>query len=113
MEKFPRALEGVGQRSKNLGGGAEKTAVKVNHTKESLQTRLIRRRRKISDGGGVLRKRVQARTRETVSQELGFRDGKLTLAQANHQAMSAAQLQDVREMLGSDPSSSGRCSWRS
>ena len=47
----------------------------------------------------MLRKRVQAGTGEAVSKELGFWDGKLTLAQANRQAMGAAQLQDVTEML--------------
>ena len=40
-----------------------------------------------------------AGTGEFVSKELGLRHGKLALAQANHQAMGRAQLQDVTEML--------------
>ena len=42
---------------------------------------------------------LQVQPGETVSQELGFRHGKLTLAQAYGQAMGAAQLQNVSEML--------------
>ena len=59
----------------------------------------IRRRRQIPDGGSVLLKRVEARASESMAQELGLRDGKLALAQTNHQAMGLAQLQDVSEML--------------
>ena len=73
--------------------------VKINHTKESLKSRFIRARRKILDGGGVLGQMMQAGTGESVSKELGLRHGKLTLAQVNCQAMGAAQLQDVTEML--------------
>ena len=51
------------------------------------------------DGGGVLGQRMKAGTGESVSKELGLRQCKLTLAQANSQAMGAAQLQDVTEML--------------
>ena len=47
----------------------------------------------------MLVKGVKAGTGETVSQELGFRRGKLTLAQAYGQAMGVPQLQDVTEML--------------
>ena len=61
-----------------------------------MEAGLIPRRRKIPDGGGVLRKGMQAGTGETVTQELGFRDCKLTLAQANRQAVGAAQLQESR-----------------
>ena len=82
-----------------MGSGAEKTTVKINHSKESLKTRFIRGRRKITNGRGVLGKRVKAGTGESVSQELGFRHSKLTLAQAYRQAMGVAQLQDVTEML--------------
>ena len=82
-----------------MGCGAEKTTVKINHTEESLKSRFICGRRKITNGGGVLGKGVKAGAGETVSQELGFRYGKLTLAQAYRQAMGAAQLQDVTEML--------------
>ena len=57
----------------------------------------------------MLWQRMQAGTGEVVAKELGLRHGKLALAQANCQAMGAAQLQDISEMLGSDPSSSGRC----
>ena len=73
--------------------------VKINHTEESLKSRHIRGRRKILDGRGVLGQRVKAGTGESVSKELGLRQGKLALAQANHQAMGTAQLQDVTEML--------------
>ena len=76
-----------------------KQRLKINHTKESLNTRFISGRRKIINGGGVLGKRVQAGTGESVSKKFGFRYGKLTLAQAYRKAMSAAQLQDVTEML--------------
>ena len=69
--------------------------VKINHSEESLKSRFICRRRKISDGGGVLGQRMQASTGESVSKELSLRHGKLTLAQA----IGAAQLQDVTEML--------------
>ena len=51
------------------------------------------------DGRGVLGQGVKAGTGESVSQELGFRHGELAFAQANRQAMGAAQLQDVMEML--------------
>ena len=47
----------------------------------------------------MLLKRVEARASESMAQELGLRDGKLALAQTNHQAMGLAQLQDVSEML--------------
>ena len=75
-----------------------------------MKSRFIRGQRKISDGGGVLWQRVKADTGESVSKELSLRHSKLALAQANRQAMGAAQLQDITEMLGSGPSSSGRCS---
>ena len=77
----------------------EKTTVNISHTKESLKSRFIRGRRKIFFGGGVFGQRMQAGTGESVSKELGLRHGKLALAQANRQAMGAAQLQDVTEML--------------
>ena len=64
-----------------------------------MKSRFIQGRRKILDGGGVLRKRMEARTGDMMAQELGLQDGKLTLAQAYHQAMGAAQLQDVSELL--------------
>ena len=80
------------QRSGENGG-------KINHTKESLKSRFICGRREIINGGGVLGKGVKAGAGETMAQELGFRDGEFTLAQAYCQAMGAAQLQDVREML--------------
>ena len=50
------------------------------------------------NGGGVLGKGVKAGAGEMVSQELGFRYGKLTLAQAYRQAMGAAQLQEMLNM---------------
>ena len=78
---------------------SEKSPVEINHIQKTLQSRFIRGRRKIRDGKGVLGKGVEAGAGETVSQELGFRYGKLTLAQAYRQAMGAAQLQDVPEML--------------
>ena len=86
----------------------EKTVVKINHTKELLQTRLVCGWRKLTDGGGVLGQRMEAGTGETVSKELCLRHGQLALAHADCQAMGAAQLQDVTEMPRSDPSS--RCS---
>ena len=64
-----------------------------------MKSRFILGRRKISDGGGVFGQRVQARTGEAVAKELSLRHGKLSLAQANCQAMGVAQLQDVTEML--------------
>ena len=73
--------------------------VKINQTKKSLKSRFIRGRRKILDGGGVLRYRMQAGTEEAVAKKLGLRHGKLALAQANRQAMGGTQLQDVSEML--------------
>ena len=45
----------------------------------------------------MLGQRVKASTGESVSKELGLRHGKLALAQANHQAVGVAQLQDVTE----------------
>ena len=51
------------------------------------------------NGGGVLGERMETGAGETTTQELSFGDGKLTLAQADCQAMGAAQLQDVLEML--------------
>ena len=51
------------------------------------------------DGGGVLGQRMQTRIGEAEAKELGLRHSKLTIAQANPQAMGAVQLQDVTEML--------------
>ena len=73
--------------------------VKINHTKESLKFWFVPGRRNISDGGGVLGQRMQAGAGEAMAKELGLRQGKLALAQANHQAMGATQLQGVLEML--------------
>ena len=70
-----------------------------NHTKESLKSRIIRGRREITNGGGVLGMGVKAGAGETVARELGFRYGEFTLAQAYRQAMGTAQLQYVFEML--------------
>ena len=47
----------------------------------------------------MLGKRMDARTGEAIARELGLRDGKLTLVQADPQAMGTAHLQDVSEML--------------
>ena len=47
----------------------------------------------------MLVKRMEARSGEAMTQELGLWDSKLTLAQADCQAMGMAQLQDVSEML--------------
>ena len=47
----------------------------------------------------MLGERMETGTGEVVSEELGLRNPKLTLAQANRQAMDSAQLQDVAEML--------------
>ena len=70
----------------------EKTVVEVNHTKESQKSRFIFRRRKISNGGGVLGKRMEAGTGEVVAEELSLGNSKLAFAQANCQAMDSAQL---------------------
>ena len=64
-----------------------------------MKYRFIRGRRKILDGGGMLRQRMQAGTGEGVSQELGLKHGKLALAQANCQVVDATQLQGILEML--------------
>ena len=64
-----------------------------------LKSRLIIGRRKIPNSGGVFRERVETRTGEAMTQELGLGDGKFTLTQANCQAMARAQLQDVSEAL--------------
>ena len=50
-------------------------------------------------GRGMLGKRMEAGTGEAMAKEIGLRDSKLTFAQANHQAMGTAQLQDFSEML--------------
>ena len=57
------------------------------------------KRKKFSNGGGMLGKRMEARTGEVMAKELGLRDSKLIYAQANGQAMGTLQLQDVSEML--------------
>ena len=64
-----------------------------------MESRLIPGQRKISDSEDMLDERAEAGTGEAMTQELGLRDIKLTLAQANCQAMDIAQLQDVPEML--------------
>ena len=51
------------------------------------------------NGCGVPGERMETGTGETVSKELSLGNCKLTLAQANRQAMDSAQLQDVAEML--------------
>ena len=57
-ERFARTLEGVHERRKDEGSVAEKSGVKVYHTKKSLKSRFIGRQRNISDGGGVLGKGI-------------------------------------------------------
>ena len=56
--------------------------VKVYHTKESLKSRFICQRRKISNGRGVLGKRMDAGTGEAVAEELTLGNSKLAFAQA-------------------------------
>ena len=73
--------------------------VEVDHIKESLKSRFIGRRRKVSNGGGVLLERLETGTCEGLAQELVLRDNKLTFSQADCQVMDTAQLQDVSEML--------------
>ena len=77
----------------------KKTSVEIDHTKESLKSRFIQRRRKVSNGGGVLLERMEAGTGEAMAKELCPGNGKLTLAQANCQAMDTAQLQEILEMM--------------
>ena len=57
------------------------------------------KRKKFSNGGGMLGKRKEARTGEVMAKKLSLRDSKLIYAQANGQAMGTLQLQDVSEML--------------
>ena len=64
-----------------------------------METGFIRWRRKIPDGGGVLGERVETGVGEMVSQELSLGHSKFTFAQANRQAMSSAQVQDILEIL--------------
>ena len=73
-----------------MGGVTEKSSVEVDHSEET-KSRLIRGRRKISNGGVVLWERMEARTGEAMAQELGLRDGELTFAQAKCQAMDLAR----------------------
>ena len=47
----------------------------------------------------MLRERTVSGAGEMMSQEIGLVDGKLTFSQANRQAMSMAQIQDVSEVL--------------
>ena len=89
-----------------MGSVMEKLSVEVNHTEESLKSRFIRGRRKISNGVGALWERVETGTGEAMAQELGLGDGELTFAQANCQAMDTAQLQVVLEMLNMRSTSS-------
>ena len=60
-----------------------------------MKTGFIRRQRKFSNGEGMLGKRMEA----GMAKELGLWDSKLTLPQANSQAMATAQLQDISEIL--------------
>ena len=94
-----RTLEGVVERSKDLCSVGEKYPLEFNHIKKLLESRFIRGRRKISDGGGMLEERTEAGTSEVMTQELGLRNPKLTFAQANCQAIDSAQLQNVSKML--------------
>ena len=77
----------------------EKHSVEVYHTKESLKSRFICWRGKLTDGSSVLRERMETGTGEAVAQELSLGNCKLTFVQANCQAMDPAQLQDVVEMM--------------
>ena len=45
MERLARTLEGVGERSKDLGGVSEKSPVEINHTEKTCSPGL-------SEGGG-------------------------------------------------------------
>ena len=78
---------------------AEKSPVEINHTEKPLKSGFIRGGRKISVGRGMLKESAEARTGETMTQELGFGNPELTFTQANLQAMDSAQLQEVSEML--------------
>ena len=64
-----------------------------------MKTGFIRRQRKFSNGEGMLGKRMEAGAVEAMAKELGLWDIKLTLPQANSQAMATAQLQDISEIL--------------
>ena len=67
-----RPLEGVGERSKDLGSVSEKYPVEINHTKKTLKSGFIRGRRELCDGGGMLGERTETGTGEMVSQELSL-----------------------------------------
>ena len=43
QERLAWTLEGIGERSKDLGGVLEKSPVKNNHTEKTLQSRFISR----------------------------------------------------------------------
>ena len=77
QERLARTLKGVGERSKDLGGVSEKSLVEINHTEKTLQSRFIRGRRKLSDGGGMLGERAETVTGETInslSERMSFRN---------------------------------------
>ena len=82
-----------------MGSVLKKSPVEIDHTKKMLKFRFIRGRRKLSDGGGMLGERGETGDGEMVSKELSFRYSKLTFVQANCQAMSLPQVQDILEIL--------------
>ena len=59
-QRFSRTLEGVGERNKDFISVGKESTVEVLTTKKCLKSRFIRRRREISDGGGVLGEMVEA-----------------------------------------------------
>ena len=73
QERFARTFQGIGERSKDLRGVSEKSPVEINHTEKTLQSRFIRGRRKIGDGGGVLGEGAETGAGEMVSQEFSLR----------------------------------------
>ena len=98
MERFALTLKGIGERSKDLGSVLEKFPGEIHHTAKTLQSGFIRGRRKLCDGRGMLGERAETRTGEMVSKELSLRYSKFIFAQANCQAMSSAQVQDISEI---------------
>ena len=95
QERFVQTLKGVGERSKDLGSVSEKSPVEIYHTEKTLQSRFIRGRRKLCDGGGILGERAETGTGEMVSQELSLQNSKFTFAQA----VSSAQVQDILDTV--------------
>ena len=77
----------------------EKLPVEVKHPQKSLQSWLVRWRRKGGDGSGMLGQRQTTVIGEQVSKKLNLGHSKFTLEEANHQPMLTIEEKNLTEIV--------------